>query len=207
MVLRLSTRLWAEYRAQVRGRKRRARQEQRREQLIIDHLDMVERIARKLGKLPFLWHVKLEDLIADGRLGLCEASVRYRPHMGCFEHYAYFRIRGAIIDPQRRQGMWERDGPISIEQLKEQFGFIPGHSDVDPAPRPDARLAELEKRRQMWRAVRFLAEPERSVILAHLEGKSLVVIAQQHGRGVTWARARLAAAKAEVGQLVKGRAA
>lgn len=219
-VLRLSQRLWAEYRKQVRGKRERELQERQRQELILNHMDMVERIARKLGRLPYLWSVKLEDLIADGRLGLCEAALRYRPGMGPFEHFAYFRIRGAIIDPQRRRGMRERDQHTSFEELHENLGFIPPKLDTDPAPLPDAQFAARERRRKLAQALnqmiemvieqgewRFIPTIERQLLEAHLRGETVAQIARAHGRSVVWARAHLNAARQQVTNLVKGRAA
>lgn len=206
----MSQRLWAEYSKQIRRQRRKdaaARAEVERQALIVDHLDMVERIARTLGKQPFLWAVRLEDLIADGRLGLCEAAVRYRPHMGKFEHYAYFRIRGAIIDPQRRKSMWERDGHSSLEELKERMGYVPAFLDTDGQPRPDARFASRQRHHQLQVALSKMNEPERAVLEAHLAGRTLVSIAREHRRNVTWSRDHLALAKRQVTNLVQGRAA
>lgn len=218
-VVRLSQRLWAEYAKQVRRQRRKdaaTRAEVERQALILDHLDMVERIARTLGKQPFLWAVRLEDLIADGRLGLCEAAVRYRPHMGKFEHYAYFRIRGAIIDPQRRKSMWERDGHCSIELFRHNIGTsaqiqdyqeYSGLVDTDPQPRPDARFASRQRHHQLQVALHKMNQPEKAVLEAHLAGRTLVSIAHEHGRNVTWSRDHLALAKKQVTNLVQGRAA
>ena len=50
-------------------------------------------------------------------------------------------------------------------------------------------------------------EPERSVLIAHLCGRTLQSIAKEHGHNVTWSRDHLALAMKQVTNLVQGRAA
>ena len=60
---------------------------------------LVDRLIRQFN-LP----VRLrDDLISAGLLGLVEAADRYNPSKGQdFRRYAYFRIRGSVIDSLRR---------------------------------------------------------------------------------------------------------
>jgi RNA polymerase sigma factor for flagellar operon FliA len=73
-----------------------------KEQLILEHLEMVEKIAYNinLGRLPYC--IDREDLVQCGMIGLIEAACRYRPGKATFKSYAYLRIRGAMIDEVRR---------------------------------------------------------------------------------------------------------
>lgn len=75
----------------------------RRDQLVADHLEMVDSIARRVKEsLPPAFD--LEDLISAGRIALTEAAMRYRPgaHGGTpFSAYARIPVRGAIIDSVR----------------------------------------------------------------------------------------------------------
>lgn len=66
-------------------------------------LPMVRSIARHLASgLPR--SVAIEDLVSAGRVGLVEAARRYRPDRGArFSTFAYYRVRGAMIDSLRRQ--------------------------------------------------------------------------------------------------------
>ncbi|MEB3204505.1 MAG: sigma-70 family RNA polymerase sigma factor [Candidatus Sericytochromatia bacterium] len=59
---------------------------------------LVRSIARKqLGKLP--QHYELEELIADGWMGLMMAHDRFDPERGVkFETFATYYIRGAMLD-------------------------------------------------------------------------------------------------------------
>lgn len=72
-----------------------------------DYLPLVERVARRLhSRLPR--HVELDELIALGTLGLLDACTKYVPTRGPFPTYAYWRIRGAILDGLRAQDFTPR---------------------------------------------------------------------------------------------------
>lgn len=77
-------------------------QDTQRDQLVLDHLPLVQHIARRIHcRLPS--HVLLEDLVHAGILGLIDAVRRYdhskHVRLKC---YAKFRIRGAILDSLRQ---------------------------------------------------------------------------------------------------------
>lgn len=75
----------------------------KRDQLIEEYREFVEHVAGKLISSLNLPKKHFEDHVASGCLGLVEAAERYDDSMGTdFKHYAYFRIRGAIIDGIRR---------------------------------------------------------------------------------------------------------
>lgn len=91
-----------------------------RNALVEQHLKLVPDIAGRIHKgLPpsFL----LDDLIAEGNIGLIQAATRYRPrtHSGTpFSAYARKRIRGAIMDSVRRRHYAENTHlplPLAIE--------------------------------------------------------------------------------------------
>lgn len=73
------------------------------------------RIRKKLSS-----HVELDDLVADGQIGLVEAARDFDPTKGAkFSTYAYYRIRGAIYDGLSRMS-WRgksRRREIHYEQL------------------------------------------------------------------------------------------
>lgn len=83
-----------------------------------DYLPLVHRIARRvLRRLPS--HVRLDDLISAGTVGLLEALERYRPGAeGSFESYAAFRIKGSILDELRRRDLMARDARIEAKRLE-----------------------------------------------------------------------------------------
>ncbi len=68
----------------------------------VTHEALVRNIAisiwKKVGK-----HISLEDLVGYGFQGLLEAQRTYKPKEGSkFTTYAYYRIRGAILDGVRK---------------------------------------------------------------------------------------------------------
>ncbi len=72
------------------------------EQLVEQHLPLVEALAHKiLRSLPSF--VDVEDLVGFGQIGLIEASRRFDAGRGVlFKTFAYYRIRGAIFDGIRK---------------------------------------------------------------------------------------------------------
>ncbi len=73
------------------------------EELVERHSGLVYAIANKLKKKLSI-RVSLEDLEAYGFQGLLQAYERFDSSQGEFSTYAYWRIRGAIIDGCRREG-------------------------------------------------------------------------------------------------------
>lgn len=73
-----------------------------RDRLALHYAPLVKFVAARIhSRLPS--HVDLADLVGDGMLGLLDAIDRYHPDRSVsFESYASFRIRGAILDAQRR---------------------------------------------------------------------------------------------------------
>lgn len=112
-------------------------EEQRREQLLLDHLPQVQHIARRIhDRLPS--QVLLQDLVHSGFLGLMDAVRKYDPAKNVqLKHYAEFRIRGAILD-SLRQVDWSpralRRQARSIEQAiarcKAQLGRDPNETEI-----------------------------------------------------------------------------
>lgn len=81
----------------------------RRDQLILDHLQLVAAIASHVQKsLPV--HIETDDLVHAGTMGLFDAATKYRDDKEvAFRTYAKHRIRGAILDSLRQQDWASRD--------------------------------------------------------------------------------------------------
>jgi RNA polymerase sigma factor for flagellar operon FliA len=111
--------------------------ETQREQLLLEHLPQVRRIARQIhDRVPP--QVLMEDLVHAGILGLMQAVKKYDPSKNVLlKHYAQFRIRGAILD-SLRQVDWSprslRRKARQIEQAilrcKAQFGRDPTEPEI-----------------------------------------------------------------------------
>ena len=111
----------------------------RRDELILEHLPLVRHILGKLAaQLPP--GVDVENLESAGVLGLVEAANNFDPERGNqFNTYAYQRVRGAILDELRRncplpQQMLERvtllrrvhkelPQPVTVEALAAATGL------------------------------------------------------------------------------------
>lgn len=59
------------------------------------------------------------EMEADGRRGLLEAAHRFDPSVGeDFRRYAYFRVRGSVIDGLRKMSHWGRRGYERVSLLR-----------------------------------------------------------------------------------------
>lgn len=77
-------------------------------ELVEASLDLVDMILNQLVRDEGLAGDR-EELRAFGRQGLVEAAGRFDPGRGFeFRHYAYDRIRGAMVDGLRKSGVWSR---------------------------------------------------------------------------------------------------
>jgi RNA polymerase sigma factor for flagellar operon FliA len=79
-----------------------------RDRLIEENLDLVRSIAgkvrRSLGR-----PLDLDELVAYGAKGLVEAASRFDSQQGvAFSTFAYYRIRGAMLDGLRSMGWYSR---------------------------------------------------------------------------------------------------
>jgi len=80
-----------------------------RESLLVEMLPLVQRVAFRIRKhLPV--HVEVDELVANGVLGLVDAVAKFDPRKGVkLENYARHRVRGAILDGLRRADTASRD--------------------------------------------------------------------------------------------------
>jgi RNA polymerase sigma factor FliA len=78
------------------------------EDLIFAHQGLVRAIARGIHR-SFPSYIELEDLIAYGQLGLAQAARDFDPERGIqFSTFAYYRIRGAILDGANQMNWLKR---------------------------------------------------------------------------------------------------
>ncbi len=63
--------------------------------------------------------IDVDELKAYGAQGLVEAALRFDPSQGSdFRRYAYFRVRGAMVDGLRKMGNWSRRGYERVSMLR-----------------------------------------------------------------------------------------
>ena len=90
-------------------RKRPRITNEKRDQIVLDHLPLVKAIAIRVHEsLPV--HVDLDDLIHAGVMGLFDAVIKYDGGKNVVFHaYAKHRIKGAILDSLRQLDWASRD--------------------------------------------------------------------------------------------------
>ena len=94
----------------------------RAHELIKGHQTLVRSLALKLS-VHAPKNVELDDLIAYGQQGLAQAANKYDPTKGSsFSTYAYYRVRGAIIDGLREMGpLVRRKRGLKFEALADDY--------------------------------------------------------------------------------------
>ena len=79
-----------------------------RDRLVEQNLALVQSVARKLRK-QITARIDFDDLVGYGSKGLIEAAERFDPvHGVAFTTFAYYRIRGAMLDGLRTMGWYSR---------------------------------------------------------------------------------------------------
>lgn len=166
----------------------------RRKASIEAALPTVHRLARDVRRM-FAPHIDVRDLAQAGCVGLVQAANAYDPSAGEFAAYAYFRIRGSIIDSQKRRA-YREESYVSLEALRDPVdGWLPPSLHTDTGPRPDDDANRALVRRRLSRVIETLPPAERYVTLAFLRGAALRETAAGAGRSPTWVREKLASAR------------
>ncbi len=117
------------------------------------HRELVERVVRRLVAELEL-SCDLDDLRGYGFQGLYEAKQRFDPERGVrFSTFAYYRIRGAVVDGIRSQGWMRRRAYAKLkafeamdalgEQVAEAQGAFAPASLAERAHRLDETLAKV----------------------------------------------------------------
>src|SRR5262252_7141231 len=123
-----------------------------RERSILTSLPLVARLARDVRRM-FASHLDVRDLTQAGAVGLLKAADAYDPALGKFEAYAYFRVRGAIIDSQKRR-TYREEANVSLQALTTaNDGWLPDQLERDRAPLADEVAAREQMRRRVAVAI------------------------------------------------------
>ncbi|MCC6427097.1 MAG: sigma-70 family RNA polymerase sigma factor [Phycisphaerales bacterium] len=104
--------------------------------LIEENLDYVKALARELHQ-RIGGTVEYDELVALGNQGLVEAARAFDPiHGASFRTYAYYRIRGTIIDAMRRMS-WSRtsratarDEELRDSAMRDAAGLADSEADI-----------------------------------------------------------------------------
>lgn len=126
-----------DYRAEWRGmqKHRSPLGFEKRQQLILDNLCEVRRVARRIhSRLPK--HVLFDDLVHSGVVGLIDALEKFDFTKNVsLRSYAQIRIRGAILDSLREMDCGSRSlrrQARRIEQARRELIAVLGRSPSEP---------------------------------------------------------------------------
>src|SRR5438128_6421880 len=103
-------------------------------QLVEQHLSLVQAIARKLKKTLGA-RIDYDDLVAYGSKGLVEAADRYDARPGvAFTTFAYYRIRGSMFDGLRTMGWYSRADYARYRAEERANEYLQSHADRPATP-------------------------------------------------------------------------
>jgi RNA polymerase sigma factor for flagellar operon FliA len=104
---------------------------QRRDQLVMEHMDYVNQICRTLARqLP--GKVDLASLLQAGVVGLLQAAERFDESRNVsFRAYSYQRIRGAILDELRHGSPLTQRVLENAGRVRKAIAALPGPSDFE----------------------------------------------------------------------------
>lgn len=114
-------------------------------ELIEKHQGLVRSLAWKIHcKLPR--HIELEDLVSFGQVGLAEAARDFDPERGhVFTTYAYYRVRGAILDGLGKMSWFNRADYARGRYEAQANALLEVESDEGVAGRVDADARWLKQ--------------------------------------------------------------
>ncbi len=127
--------------------------QQAREELIFHYIPLVQQVVNRF--LPFLpKNIESQDLISYGIIGLISALERFDPEKDVkFETFAYWRVRGEILDFLRRQDIIPKQQRIKIKQIRDKYlelGVNPESQEGEEAVAKDLGL-DIEEVREAIR--------------------------------------------------------
>lgn len=112
-----------------------------------DHLDLVRIVASQLNR-EFGPILEYEEMISFGQEGLLIASRRFEPERGVsFRHYAFYRVRGAILDGIRTHGPASRRTHEKVRALRAANLVAAGFfDDQDTETSPSLSPSQADQR-------------------------------------------------------------
>lgn len=127
----------------------KARTEAEVQALVLGAEDLVAKVYGNLQRSGL--NGDREELMAFGRQGLVEAAMRFDPERGeDFRRFAYFRVRGAIMDGVRKMGHWSRRGyeRVVMSRAASAASFDVGE-EAEPAASESAAMAAQRLQKHM----------------------------------------------------------
>lgn len=182
-----------------------------RERLINDYLPFVKAVVNEIKKKCGR-DLDSEELESYGRVGLIDAVRRFDPRLACsFRTYAYYRVKGAILDALRRDKSLREDrrliymdgansyleaGVIREHAGEDYDSFLELRSGVtslatihlltEYSSDSESRYLSKEDNTEVVMALRKLNEKEREVIkLFYFNDNTFSEIAKKLGMSIS----------------------
>jgi RNA polymerase sigma factor FliA len=135
-----------------------------RDRLIGEHLSLVQAIAGKL-KRTLGRSIDFDDLVGYGHRGLIEAAERFDPQQGVtFTTFAYYRIRGAMLDGMRTMGWYSRADYARYRAEERAHEYMQNLAEREGA----AKEAGAEEPTDKGQTLESIAEILNSVATVHI---------------------------------------
>lgn len=155
------------------------------QELVMRYREFVVFVAKKLVRNLGLPADLLDEFVSAGYLGLVEAAQRYEPSSGVhFKHFAYLRVRGAIIDCIRDCADLRRTAYRASRALKAAEDLREHYLETNGAREPDAaKVIEYAARAGM--AIRLSLQdldPEDPLLLSGAPGAEQLLEEEQERR-------------------------
>ena len=172
-------------------------------QMIVAYMPLVHSEAIKLR--PKFPQVALEDLRSAGYVGLCQAASRLDPQrLTYFGPFARYRIRGAIIDANKRQQYREAQhvslDTVASNYYGEDLLRVDHPNDLpDATPLPDAQAEQSEREQAVALLISELPAQESALMRALMAGMSVTDASKALGMSRAWGRARMAEMRDRIG--------
>jgi RNA polymerase sigma factor for flagellar operon FliA len=114
-----------------------------RDKLVAEHLSLVAAIAGKL-KRNIGRSLEYDDLVGYGHKGLMEAAERYDGRAGvAFSTFAYYRIRGAMLDGLRTMGWYSRADYARYRAEERAHEYLANLAEREGAAKHASGAAEV----------------------------------------------------------------
>ena len=172
---------------------------------IQEHERLVHGLAGRLSRELALRSDK-DDLVAFGYGGLLEARRRFDPARGVqFQTFAYYRVRGAMLDGIRRMAYLPRrahekaraaqEAAPAPTALDKAFARMSARLTMGAGPRaeagsddPESSLLRKESLSRLLKALSTLPPRERALVRGfYFEGRQFDEIASELGISKSWA--------------------
>lgn len=153
-------------------------------ELFESHQKLVSSLVNKLTKYFGIKEEAKDDLMQAGFLGLWEAANGYEPRGNKFISYAFWRVRGAIIDEMRKLSCFsrayrKRPTMISLDQPLSSGDSTPLLDSIPDDNQPNIDDSILQ-REVLEKALKILFGKRRQIFeLYYLEGLSYPEIGKQ----------------------------